>query len=364
MILVNKASMYRSVISNNIRYKISKNPLRVLLNERNNLFKSAEDQQQEKEIESIIKQDLEKDFKIGGHIDFDYLLENIKDESDFYSDVNKKADVKMCSLFVDLRNFTRRALFVDEPGIETIQEIAELKQKAISTWIKLARYYQAHIHSITGDGLMILIGGTQPEDADDWTVGARAFLIALRILESTDILNEELRQNLIDKGQETFANSSNNLLDIKVGVEFSNNTLMNPQGVIVNSNGMKKAVGEVKATSFEIDFSAKLLSYYNDIKEEKIEGSPKYGRLLILGEKYIELMDFKEEVPICFYTNYEKQMFGQKQTRKVYYLDCKSYKDEIITIEDIAALCNVYDASEMAKTASIHIARQEKVQHG
>ena len=48
MILVNKASMYRSVISNNIRYKISKNPLRVLLNERNNLFKSAEDQQQEK----------------------------------------------------------------------------------------------------------------------------------------------------------------------------------------------------------------------------------------------------------------------------------------------------------------------------
>ncbi len=362
--MVNKGSLYRSIISNNARYKISKNPLFVLLNEQTSLFKSAEDQQQQREIETIIEHELEKDFKIGGHVDFDYLIENIKEENDFYCGLNQKSDVKMCSLFVDLRNFTRRALFVDEPGIETIQEIAQLKQKAISTWIKLARYYQAHIHSITGDGLMILVGGTQPEDADDWTLGARAFLIALRVIESTDILNEELKQILVDKGQESFASNPNNLIDIKVGVEYSGNTLINPQGVIVNESGDKRAVGEVKATSFEIDFSAKLLGYYNGIKEEKIEGSPKYGRVLIIGEKFKELLDFKEEVIIRFYTDYERQMFNQKQIRKVYYLDCKPYKDKIITIEDVAAYCNVYDASEMAKAASIHIARQEKVQHG
>jgi hypothetical protein len=362
--MVNKGSKYRFIISNNARYKIDKNPLSVLLNERTYIFKSAEDEQQQREIENIIAQELENDFKIGGHADFDYLLENIKDIDDYYNETYQKSEVKMCSLFVDLRNFTRRALFVNDPGIESIQEIAKLKQKAISTWIKLARYYQAHIHSITGDGLMILIGGTQQVDEDDWTLGARAFLIALRILESTDILNDELKQILIDKGQETFAINPNNLLDIKVGVEFSSNTLMNPQGVIVNNNGEKKAVGEVKATSFEIDFSAKLLGYYNKIKEEKIDGSPKYGRILILGEKYKELMNFKEEVPICFYANYEKQMFNQIQVRKVYYLDCKKYKHEIITIEDVAAFCNVYDTSELAKTASIHIARQEKVQHG
>lgn len=361
---MNKGSKYRSIISTNNRYKIDKNPLSVLLNEQASLFKSAEDAQQQREIESIMEQELEKDFKIGGHPDFDFLLKDIKANEDFFDTSYQRSDIKMCSLFVDLRNFTRRALFVNDPGIETIHEIAKLKQKAISTWIKLARYYQAHIHSITGDGLMILIGGTQPEDEDDWTLGARALLIALRIIESTDLLNEELRNNLIDKGQEAYANTPNNLLDIKVGVEFSSNTLMNPQGVVVNNNGEKKAVGEVKATSFEIDFSAKLLGYYNSIKEEKLEGSPKYGRLLILGEKYKELMDFKEEVLICFYANYEKQMFNQKQVRKVYYLDCKSYKDQIITIEDVAASCNVYDSSELVKAASINIARQEKVQHG
>ncbi|MFS0882208.1 hypothetical protein [Metabacillus niabensis] len=362
--MVNKGSKYRSIISTNARYKIDKNPLFVLLNEQTSLFKSAEDAQQQREIESIIERELEKDFKIGGHTDFDFLLDEIKENEDFYDERKQRSDIKMCSLFVDLRNFTRRALFVNDPGIETIQEIAKLKQKAISTWIKLARYYQAHIHSITGDGLMILIGGTQPEDEDDWTLGARAFLIALRIIESTDILNEELKNSLIEKGQDAFATTPNNLLDIKVGVEFSSNTLMNPQGVIVNNNGEMKAVGEVKATSFEIDFSAKLLGYYNKIKEEKIGGSPKYGRLLILGEKYKELMDFKEEVPICFYKDYEKQMFNQKQVRKIYYLDCKDYKDQIITIEDVAASCNVYDSSELIKAASIHIARQEKVQHG
>lgn len=358
-----KASKYRSIISKDRRYRFTNNPLYVILNEFSSKILTVEDQKLQNDIQIIIEQELDTDFKIGGHADFDFLLEKIRVEQDFYSEENQITDVKMCSLFIDLRNFTKRTLFIDEPGIETIQEIAALKQKAISTWIKIARYYQAHIHSITGDGLMILIGGTQPEDEDEWTLGARAFLIALRVLESNDLLNEELKRILIDKGQESFANNAYNLLDIKVGVEFSNNTLINPQGVIVNNNGNKKAVGEVKATAFEIDFSAKILEYYGKIKG-KIESFPKYGRILIFGEKYKELMNFNDEVKVVFHTSYVKQMFSKDQERRVYYLDCDSYKENIITIEDVAKLCDVYDASESAQATSINIARQVKVQHG
>ncbi|OFD71177.1 MULTISPECIES: hypothetical protein [Bacillus cereus group] len=359
-----KGTKYRSIISTDKRYRIHQNPLYFILNENQNIFKSAEYRASEQEVQRIIELELEQDFKIGGHVDFDYLLDNIKEYDDFNKESNQQANVKLCSLFVDLRNFTRRALFVNEPGIESIQEIANLKQKAISTWIKLARFYQAHIHSITGDGLMILIGGTQPEDADDWTLGARAYLLALRILETTDTLNEELKQILIEKGKPTHAINHNNLLDIKVGVEFSSETLMNPQGVVVNVDGVKKAVGEIKATAFEIDFSAKLLGHYNSIKTNKIEGTPKYGRVLLMGERYKELMNFIDEASIVHYANYEKQMFDVKQSRKVLYRDCKDHKDSIITIDEVAALCNVHDISEQARMASIHIAREEKTQHG
>lgn len=358
-----KGSKYRSIISKNSRYKFSQNPLSIILNEEA-LFKSAEDTEQREEIQRIIQTELEEDFVVGGHADFNHLLTNIQDDENFFSPAHQIENVKLCSVFIDLRNFTRRALFVDDPGIETIQEIAKLKQRAISTWIKLARYYQAHIHSITGDGLMILIGGTQTEDEDEWTLGARAYLLGLRILESTDYLNEELKQELIKKDLASFANNHHNLLDIKVGVEYSPKTLINPQGVIVNINGQKHAVGEVKATSFEIDFSAKLLGYYNKVRDEKLEGSPRYGRVFMFGEKYIELMNFKEEVLVRHYANYEKQMFNEKSSRKVYYLDCKDFKDEVITLEDVARICDVYDNSEFIKAASIDIVREVKIQHG
>lgn len=358
-----KGSSYRSIISTDSRYRFSQNPLSIILNEQA-IFKSIEETQELEEIKKIIDIELEKDFKIGGHVDFDFLLQNVHNDEDFFNEDNQRDNIKMCSLFIDLRNFTRRALFVENPGLESIQEIAKLKQKAISTWIKLARYYQGHIHSITGDGLMILIGGTQPEDMDEWTLGARSYLLGLRILESTDILNEELRQELIRKNLLSYANNHHNLLDIKVGVEFSPSTLMNPQGVIVNDNGYKKAVGEIKSTSFEVDFSAKLLGYYNDIKNNKIEGSPKYGRVFMMGEKYIELMNFKSDVPIIFHTNYEKQMFNEKNCRKIHYQDCKDYKNKIVTLEDVASLCDVHDNSELIKLSSINIAREVKTQHG
>lgn len=358
-----KGTKYRSIVLEYTRYKFNENPLSVILNE-DTFFKSAEDAEQREEIQRIIDVELEKEFKIGGHVDYDYLLNNIQDNDGFFDPSNQIQDVKLCSVFIDLRNFTRRALFVENPGIETIQEIAKLKQRAISTWIKLARYYQAHIHSITGDGLMILLGGTQKEDEDEWTLGARAFLLGLRILESTDYLNDELKQDLIDKGLDTFATSHHNLLDIKVGVEYSPKTLMNPQGVIVNIDGEKYSVGEVKATAFDIDFSAKLLGYYKDVKNEKIESSPKYGRVFMFGENYTNLMNFSKEIPVTFYANYEKQMFNERNSRKVFYLDCKQYKNNIITLDHVAGMCNVFDDSEQVKAASIDIARGVKIQHG
>lgn len=210
---------------------------------------------------------------------------------------------------------------------------------------------------------MVLLGGEQDYDKDEWTVGARAFLLALRILESADHLNEQLKQTLKDKGKEAHI-QADNLLDIKVGIEYSPETLMNPQGVIVNVNNQKKPIGEVKATSFEIDFSAKLLGYYNKAKGE-LDGSPKYGRVLLFGDKYKELMDFKEDVKVNKIATYEKTMYNVKKCYNAHYIDCKDYKDKVINVEDVASICNVYDASEAAKMASISIMRgEEKVQHG
>ncbi|MDI4643479.1 hypothetical protein [Cohnella hashimotonis] len=352
-----KGSKYRSITKSFERYLFRTNPLYTVLNT------SSQKNAEETEIEKIITKELEEDFKIGGHVDFDYLLEQLKKDEDFIADNNRVTDVKFCAVFIDLRNFTRRAMFLEDPGVETLSEIADMKQNAISIWIKLARFYQGHIHSITGDGLMVLMGGRQPEDQDEWTLGARAFLFALRVLESNDRLNEELKQTLKSKGKESHI-KSDNLLDIKVGVEYSPNTLVNTQGVIVNNNGILKAVGEVKATSFEVDFSAKLLGYYGDAKKQ-IENSPKYGRLLMVGEKYLELMEFNEAIDVLNAGTYEKQMYDIKQKRTVRALDLKEYKQTVLTIENVAALCNVYDDSEEARSVIQTIAREQKIiQHG
>ncbi|MED4567987.1 hypothetical protein P9302_00610 [Brevibacillus agri] len=356
-----KKSTYREILRNDARYRYNYNPLRVILNESLMIVKGYVSEQEKREIQEILDQELTEDFKLGGHADYDHLLDQVNDYPDF--ETQRQEDVKLCSLFIDLRNFTKRALFIDDPGVETLEEIASLKQQAISTWIKLARFYQGHIHSITGDGIMVLLGGEQDYDKDEWTVGARAFLLALRILESADHLNEQLKQTLKDKGKEAHI-QADNLLDIKVGIEYSPKTLMNPQGVIVNVNNQKKPIGEVKATSFEIDFSAKLLGYYNKAKGE-LDGSPKYGRVLLFGDKYKELMDFKEDVKVNKIATYEKTMYNVKKCYNAHYIDCKDYKDKVINVEDVASICNVYDASEAAKMASISIMRgEEKVQHG
>ncbi|KQX67242.1 MULTISPECIES: hypothetical protein [unclassified Paenibacillus] len=361
--MTQRSSKFRDIIKSDYRYRIDINPLNALFESSQLLYKSAEFSQVQDRVNDIIDRELNEDFVIGGHIDFNYLLEKIKTQEGFLDAANRVFDVKLVSLFIDLRNFTKRAMFIEDPGFENISEIAVIKQKAISTWIKLARFYQGHIHSITGDGLMILFGGTQVEDQDEWTVGARAFLLALRILESTNILNDELKEILKAKGLGDYL-KDNNLLEIKVGIEYSPNTLMNPQGVIVTKPEGNIPVGEIKATSFEVDFSAKLLGYYGEAKR-KIEGSPMYGRILLLGEKYKELMNFNDETDIIYLNKYTKQMFNKELSSSIYYLDCSDYKDKIIKIEDVVGLCDVYDSSEAAKSVFVDIARKDtKIQHG
>lgn len=353
-----KSTKYLNIMQKDSRYRNRYNPLKFLL-QGQSVLKGFEEQRNQEEIEKIVEEELYEDFSIGGHQDFNYLLNEITTETDFNKDENREKDIKLCSVFIDLRNFTKRALFVNEENGESIQEIADLKQEAISTWIKLARYYQGHIHSITGDGLMILFGGKKEVDLDEWTVGARAFLLAIRVLESNDILNEYLKDKLAEKGLET--KNIHNLLDIKVGIEHSPNTLMNAQGVIVNS----KAVGEIKATSFEIDFSAKLLSYFGAIRE-KLDISPKYGRLVMLGEKYIELMEFSDDISINKHSeSYKRQMFGKELSRSIHYLDCLDYKNNILTLEDVAGLCDVYVSSKEAKQENIKVLKESgTIQHG
>jgi len=357
-----KGSKFKSIASKNTRYRKRVNPLyEVYPAIYKSLIESSVQLSERQYISDVISSELTETFQIGGHPDYNYLLHNVTPESGF--EQCRENDVSLCIVYIDLRNFSKRALFIDDPGMETIDEIATLKQNAISTWIKVARYYQAHIHSITGDGLMILLGGKQEYDLDNWTIGARAFLLSLRVLESEKLLNEELKQYLIDKDLLQYA-VSDNLLDIKVSIDFSPKTLMNPQGVFINVFGVQKPVGEVKATSFQVDSCAKSLSYYKSKKSE-LDGSPKTGRVLIFGQEYKNLMDFNsEKINVKNAGTYSRKMFSRDASYLSYYVDAKDLKDNVLTLDDIANLCNVYDNSDQAKYASINIAREASVQHG
>ena len=356
-----KGSTFKAIASKNTRYRIKANPLHIVYP---TIYKSCVGSTllfEQQSASSIITTELTKDFRIGGHADYDYLLSSVTFQRGF--EQYRESDIPICIVYIDLRNFSKRALFVDNPGLETIDEIATLKQKAISTWITIARYYQAHIHSITGDGLMILLGGKQEYDADNWTIGARAFLLSLRVLESEKLLNEELKQYLIGKKLEQYA-VADNLLDIKVSVDFSPKTLMNPQGVFVNVGGYTKPVGEVKATSFQIDSCAKSLSFYT-AKKSELDGTPKGGRVLIFGQEYKDLMDFTlDKVAVKNAGVYSRRMFNYDANYSSYYTDVKDFKENILTLDDVASLCNVYDNSLQTKAASINIARSASVQHG
>lgn len=359
-----KKSKYRNIIRSNNRYRLNANPLNALYQEDVLIKKAASDSEKE-EVKNILSQELTEDFKLGGHSDYDYLLEKIESEEDFEKDENRVEDQEMSIVYIDLRNFSKRALFIDDPGYETIKDIADLKQEAISTWIKLARFYQGHIHANTGDGLMVLFGGKKSYDSDEWTLGARAFLFSLRVLESEKILNDKLKKYLKDKNIDEKYINSDNMLDIKVSLDYSPNTLMNPQGVIVNTDEEKKAVGEVKATSFEIDVCAKMLSNYKDAKESLDNGESKLGRALIFGEKYSELMNFGEDVEIFNVENhYKRTMYNTTNCYKGHYIDAKTYKGDIITLEDVAGICDVSDDSEEMKEVSKNIASDTKIQHG
>lgn len=354
-----------SLMRYDTRYRIPFNPVDAILSESVRKSFSTEDEDNKSEIDRIIEETLREPFKLGGHPKYDYLLDEISEESDF--ELHRVENIKLCSLFIDLENFTKRAMFIDEENHETLSEIANLKQDAISTWIKVARFYEANIHSITGDGLMILIGATDAEaDQDEWVVGARALLIGLRVLESAEILNQKLKELLKQKGKEEYFNNSDNRINIKVGIEYSPETLMNPQGVIVKRATERFAVGEVKATSFEVDFSAKVLSLYSEARRKLDNSSVKNNRLILFGEKYKELMEFnEEEVCIGKAGEYKREMYETKNKRDVYYIDCKDLKDEILTLDDVKNICNVEDISEFAKQASIMSLKDKReIQHG
>jgi hypothetical protein len=361
-ILTKKVNLSK-FIRNNRKYDIKTNPVDVIFGRITKSFFNESQQREIDQVEDIIEQELNEDFTIGGHPKYDELLCKVKSYEDF--SVYRVSDVKLCSIFVDLRNFTKRALFIDSANVETIDDIANLKQKAISTWIKLARYYNGHIHSITGDGLMVLMDKLYEED-DDWTIGARSLLFSLRVLESADILNDYLKEFLKERGKEQYANNPHNLINIKIGIEYSPKTLMNPQGVIVNDKGENKAVGEVKATSFEVDFSAKVLSEYKNAYNGLDANGPKNNRLIMFGNQYKELMQFLDsEIEVKKVASYERTMYDVPETRDIYSLDTKPIKRNILTIEDVADICDVEEQNEDFARASIKALQDSgEIKHG
>ena len=260
--------------------------------------------------------------KFGGHHSQDFEQELFNKISDYASFDSATSKGHTASLFVDLTDFTTRTFHED------IEDIARLKRAAIQTWMVLALYNDGHIHSITGDGLMILF--SEQEDFLENTL--RAFATGYNFLMSMEKINERLQLVGSDR------------LRIKVGLDYCDEVVWNVCGLV---NSQQSCVGEVKATGFGVDFSAKLMAYNSSI----IRGTNiNHNELIIFGNKACEILTFKKE----YFEEYKSQPEQRptapyKRTKnqetkfyKIFYADVKEIKkqvnNDLIKYQELAIL--------------------------
>lgn len=286
---------------------------------------AAIDEDPQKYIESILNEIQPKvdGMKIGGHHSEDFeqsLFSQINDYNSFNHVIEKGHSA---SLFIDLTDFTTRTFMEDSEGI------AKLKRTAIQIWLLFSLYNDGHVHSITGDGLMVLFNKEEEYIENSF----RAYATAYNLLVSMDLINDRLELEGRDR------------LRVKVGLDYCKDVIWNVYGLLSSDN---KCKGEVKATGFGIDFSAKLMAYTPSIlrknsniqHNELIVFGEDIKEILSLDEKYLE--EYKSDVNDRPTAPYKRRKGKEDREYKIYYSDIKKVSKQIdntfIKYTDIALL--------------------------
>ena len=164
-----------------------------------------------------------KEYKHGGHPDYDYLAES--------ENIGKTESGNITTLFMDLKNFTKYCCFIPP------SDVYKAKATVIETVIDICKCYDGHLHEIPGDGVMFFFGGKGKDDLDTSTQAINAAINAMSVLEE-EVIPEY--------------NNSEKYPDIypKMGIDYGN--------VVWGAYGADPYY-EVKATSFYVDIASKVM---------------------------------------------------------------------------------------------------------
>ncbi|MCP2015911.1 class 3 adenylate cyclase [Deinococcus sp. HSC-46F16] len=209
-------------------------------------------------------------------------------------------EAPVTTMFADLRNFTKYALFLP------LDQVREIKARVIKTAVDTVHAFDGHVHNIPGDGVMAFFGapGEDPRLGATRALRAGAYLLTLI---RDDVSTFLMEQGIFDAP-----------VKMRVGIEYGT-ALWGQYGVLGTS--------EVKATGFPVDFAAKV---------QQSVGADELG----LGEGIVDLLSIPDDFILRRGAEYRRQYKNEVRVKKSYVFDWVSFIDS----EDEATLENMGSA--------------------
>ncbi|WP_122604052.1 nucleotide-binding domain-containing protein [Pseudomonas viridiflava] len=186
------------------------------------------------------------DAVIGGHPDFDHLVESRAWENGFVT-----------SLFVDIQGSTRLGVYYSP------EMVFYFKNQIIKCAIECVMAFDGHVHRIMGDAVLAFFRGNG--NANDSAIDA---------INCGAVLVQYIREEVVPKLRERGLAED---VGIRVGIDYGSH-----EQVLWGMYGYA-GVSEVTATSFHVDVAAKLQ-----------QSAPR--NRVMLGQSIVELLDLHDEV--------------------------------------------------------------------
>ncbi|HCF6145522.1 TPA: adenylate/guanylate cyclase domain-containing protein [Pseudomonas aeruginosa] len=183
---------------------------------------------------------------IGGHPDFDYLVESRTWEKGFVT-----------SLFVDIQGSTRLGVYYSP------EMVYFFKNQIIKCAIECVLAFDGHVHRIMGDAVLAFFRGQ-----------GNANNSAIDAINCGAVLVQYIREEVVPKLRERGLDED---VGIRVGIDYGSH-----EQVLWGMYGYA-GVSEVTATSFHVDVAAKLQ-----------QSAPR--NRVMLGQSVVELLDLHNEV--------------------------------------------------------------------
>ncbi|MCH7371478.1 adenylate/guanylate cyclase domain-containing protein [Aeromonas sp. MR16] len=196
--------------------------------------------------------------KIGGHPDFDYLVDNRKTKKGYVT-----------TLFIDIKNSTKLGL------IYPPEKVFSIKNDIIKCAIETILAFDGHVHRIMGDAVLAFFRTEQrPENSAVNAINCAVCLV--KFIE--EVVSPDLEQQDIDP------------VSIRIGIDYGSD-----ENVLWGMYGYQGA-SEVTATSFYVDVAAKL---QQSASKNKIMIGDSLKCLIDIPEHYLDLK--KEGDTVCRY---------------------------------------------------------------